>query len=263
MSHPRGVAVSLTHALSVRTRGLGRAIVYIHGLGESGLCFDELASQPELAGFRHVIVDLPGYGRSPWPAVAPSLVELAEVVASGLAQWRGDERAPIVVGHSMGGVIGTILCERHPDAVGALVNIEGNVTRGDCTASAVAARQSLDDFVAGGFDTLRDTTYAEGVRDVAKRGYYAAMRFADPRSFHRHARELVAVSDDESMAARLAAIAARVPLVYVAGVPGGAAARTLAVLAERAIATVRVEPAGHWPFIDRPDVVANAIRSLA
>ena len=248
--------------MSVRTRGRGRAIVYIHGLGESGLCFDELAAEPTLAGFRHVIVDLPGYGRSPWPAVAPSLVELAEVVASGLDAWRGDERAPIVVGHSMGGVIGAILCERHA-AVGAFVNIEGNVTPGDCTASAVAARQSLADFVAGGFDTLRDTTYAEGVRDVAKRGYYASMRFADPRSFHRHARELVAISDDESMAERLAAIAVRVPLVYVAGVPGGAAARTLAVLAERAIGTVRVEPAGHWPFVDRPDVVANAIKSLA
>jgi pimeloyl-ACP methyl ester carboxylesterase len=242
VSHPRAVA---------------RAIVYIHGLGESGVCFDPLVGDPALRGFRHVVIDLPGYGRAAWPAEPASLAELAEWVAARL------EPDAILVGHSMGGVIGVELCERHPGAIGGFANIEGNVTPGDCTASAVAAAQPIDDFVARGFDRLRDDTYEQGATDRAKRGYFASMRFADPRSFHRHAAELVRVSADESMAARLAAIAARTPFVYVAGVPGGAAARTLELLAERAIPTVRVEPAGHWPFVDQPGAVADALLRLA
>jgi pimeloyl-ACP methyl ester carboxylesterase len=258
-----GFLHSIEHGMFVRTRGVAhaRAIVYIHGLGESGLCFERLAHHPALAAYRHVIPDLPGYGRSAWTPRIASLPELAELVAGWLAA-RG-EPSPVLVGHSMGGVIGVLLCDRHPHAVGAFVDVEGNVSIGDCTGSAIAAAQPLLEFTGGGFDRQRDQVYADGASDRALRGYYASMRLADPRAFHQHSRELVEASRDESMAARLVAIAAKVPLVYVAGVPRGAAPRTLELLDARAIPTVRVAPAGHWPFLDQPDAVARAIADLA
>jgi pimeloyl-ACP methyl ester carboxylesterase len=241
----------------VRSRGPAgaRAIVWIHGLGESGLCFEQVAAHEALAGYRHVIPDLPGYGRSEWRERIASLTELADE----LAAWMSGERAPILVGHSMGGVIGVALAERHPAAVGAFVNVEGNVTIGDCTSSAIAAAESLEQFVGGGYARLCDRIYDGGATDRALRGAYASMRFADPRGYHAHARELVDVSRDEAMIDRLVAIAARTPTLYVAGVPGGAAARTLELLDAHAIETARIEPAGHWPFIDQPDAVARAI----
>jgi pimeloyl-ACP methyl ester carboxylesterase len=249
------------HELRVRRAGAGtRAIAYVHGLGESSRCFEELAAHPALAGWRHVLVDLPGYGGSPRPARDRSFTELADLVAGWL---RAREPSAFLVGHSMGGVIGTALAERHPDAIAAFVNVEGNVSPGDCTFSAVAASQQADAFAAGGFDRLRDSVRERGATDRALRGAHPSMMMADARAYHAHARELVEVSADESMAARLATVAARVPLVYVAGVPGGAAARTLELLEARAIPTVRVEPAGHWPFVDQPDAVAEAIRALA
>jgi pimeloyl-ACP methyl ester carboxylesterase len=258
-----GFLHSIEHGMFVRTRGVAhaRAILYIHGLGESGLCFERLAHHPALAAYRHLIPDLPGYGRSAWTPTIAGLAEVAELLAGWLAA-RG-EPAPIVVGHSMGGVIGVELVERHRHAVGGFVNVEGNVSIGDCTGSAIAAAQTLLEFTGGGFERHREQIYADGASDRALRGYYASMRLADPRAYHQHSRELVDASRDESMAGRLTAIAAKVPLVYVAGVPRGAAARTLELLAERAIPTVRVEPAGHWPFVDQPDAVAAAIAELA
>jgi pimeloyl-ACP methyl ester carboxylesterase len=247
--------------LRVRRAGAGdRAIVYLHGLGESSRCFEELAAHPTLARWRHVLVDLPGYGRSPRPAPPRSLRELAELVAD----WLGArEPGAVLVGHSMGGVIGTILCERRRGAVAAFANIEGNVSMGDCTFCALAAAQQRAAFEVGGYDQLLELVRGRAESDPALRGALRSMQLADAGTYHAHACELIVASADESMAARLAAIAAQLPTVYVAGVPGGAAARTLELLAERAIPTVRVEPAGHWPFVDRPAAVAEAIRALA
>lgn len=55
----------------VRDLGAGGrgTVFWIHGLGESGLCFERVLARPELHGFRHLVPDLPGYGRRPWPFV--------------------------------------------------------------------------------------------------------------------------------------------------------------------------------------------------
>ena len=63
-------------------RGLG-TILYIHGLGESGLSLEGIARRSELAGWRHLLPDLPGYGRSPWPELPLGL----EAAMDHLAQW--------------------------------------------------------------------------------------------------------------------------------------------------------------------------------
>jgi pimeloyl-ACP methyl ester carboxylesterase len=122
-----GFLESVEHGMLVRTRGDDRAptVVYVHGLGESGRCFEALAADPALAHLRHVIPDLPGYGRSPWPAQTSSLIEVADHVAAWLASRGGPapprvtdptgaaaSAAPVVVGHSMGGVISRLTSAR-------------------------------------------------------------------------------------------------------------------------------------------------------
>ena len=139
-----GLLHGFEHGMFVRTVTAGRderrTVVWLHGLGESGLCFERLVRDDALRGLRHVVPDLPGYGRSPWPARAPDLTEVADHVAGWLAARGGP--APVVVGHSMGGVVGVLLAERHPHAVRALVDVEGNVSPGDCVFSGRAAAWS-------------------------------------------------------------------------------------------------------------------------
>jgi pimeloyl-ACP methyl ester carboxylesterase len=144
--------------------------------------------------------------------------------------------------------------------VAGVIDIDGNLSRGDCTFSAQAIAYTREDFAAGGFDVLRDEAYKRGIADPALRGYYAAMRMADPHVFHRHATELVALSESEVLVGRLAAL--RVPVLYIAGVPGGACERSRALLGNHGVRWVGIEPAGHWPFIDQPDAFAAAVRSL-
>jgi pimeloyl-ACP methyl ester carboxylesterase len=249
----------------VRDRKAGgeqHCLLFLHGLGESGLCFEHLLSHHGLRSWRLLIPDLPGYGRSPWSPKPLSLMEQADLLADWLHQEQAVRGAlpVVVVGHSMAGVTALLLCERHPDVVAALVDIDGNKSLGDCVFSSRAAEQDLEAFLGGGFDRLRQSVFAAGRQDPAQRGYYVSMRLADPQAYHLNSRELVAMSAKEDMATRMAALP--VPAHYIAGVPRGACSHTLELLKKANVPCLRIEPSGHWPFIDQPDVFVKTLIKL-
>lgn len=229
---------SFEHGMSVRRTGAGPRIVWIHGLGESSTSFEPVVGS--LPAFEHVLVDLPGYGRSPWiPALG------LEALADHLAAWLPPDSH--VIGHSMGGVLATLLAER--TAVRGVINVDGNISRGDCTFSAAAQAYSLDDFRARGFAALRNQVYADGATRPELRGYHAAMCFASPEMFYRHACDLVEMSSTNTLAARLAAV--KTKKLFVAGVPDGVCVETRRQLDARGIPWIGIEPAGHWVYLDQ------------
>jgi pimeloyl-ACP methyl ester carboxylesterase len=237
-------------AMMVRRFGSGPELIWIHGLGEQSRSLDPIAAHPAFSGFAHTLPDLPGYGRSPWPDVPDGLERLAE----RLAAWIGDRR-PILIGHSMGGVLATLIAER--TAVRAVIDVDGNISLGDCTHSAKAAAYSLDEFVHHGYAAMRAAVYDDGRSDAALRGYHAAMALASPHVFHHHALELVAISRPEMLAARLAALS--VPVLFIAGVPGGVCERSHALLDRHGVRWHGILPAGHWVHIDQPDRFADVV----
>jgi pimeloyl-ACP methyl ester carboxylesterase len=262
---------TLEHAMMVRRFGTGPEVVWLHGLGEWSQSFEAVAAHPALAGFSHTMPDLPGYGRSPWPerdagdegpdgrpdGVIEGVIDGFEQLADRLVAWLGDRR-PALIGASMGGVLATLIAERI--AVRAVIDVDGNVSLGDCTFSGKAAAYALDDFVASGFSAMRAGVYEAGRTDPALRGYHAAMSAASPRVFHRHARELVAISASEQLAPRLAAL--RVPALFIAGVPGGICEHSRRLLDRHAVRWIGLEPAGHWVHRDQPDAFAATVAAF-
>lgn len=222
---------SFEHGMCVRRFGDGPELVWIHGLGESSTAFDGVAQR--LSGFTHVLPDLPGYSRSPWidPIGLPEL-------ADHLARWLGERAPAALVGHSMGGVLVTLIAERAP--VRAVVNIDGNISPGDCTFSGRALQV--------GYAQLRSEILGKpGVPAT----YFAAMCFASPDMFHRHARDLVELSASGQLAARFAAL--RMPALFIAGgVPDGICAESRALLDRAGARWVAIEDCGHWVYLDQP-----------
>lgn len=238
----------------VRRVGTGPDVIWIHGLGEYAASFDAIVKHPGLVGFTHVLPDLPGYGRS--ARLDTHGLGPLDALAGHLAPWVATHGPnPILIGHSMGGVLATLLAERMP--IGAVVDIDGNLTRGDCTFSAEAAAYGREAFVATGLVAMRETVGERGATEPALRGYHTALTLADADVFHRNAIDLVRLSETETLAPRLAALTARV--LFVAGVPGGICERSRAQLDKHGVHWVGIEPSGHWPFIDQPDAFADAV----
>lgn len=101
-----------------------QTVVLVHGF----LCSVETWAHtiPPLAEHRRVIaVDVPGYGRSAAPKLPYSFDYYAEFLVDFLDHLRLE--APILVGHSMGGMIATLLAIRHPSRVERLVLVAPSV----------------------------------------------------------------------------------------------------------------------------------------
>ena len=224
-------------------------LVWIHGLGESSTSFAPVVAHPALAAHEHQLFDLPGYGRNDVDTAPTKLVPLADALAKLVTP------DAVLVGHSMGGVLATLIAERVP--VRAVIDVDGNLSAGDCTFSRLAAAYSLEDFVNGGFAKLRDAVYLRGLEELPLRGYFAAMTFAAPAVFHGHALDLVAMSEIEDLAPRLVALPC--PHLFIAGVPDGVCTYSHALLDRAGAHWVGIEPAGHWVYLDQLDRFATHV----
>jgi pimeloyl-ACP methyl ester carboxylesterase len=111
------------NGLGLRLHEWGRAgdppVLLLHSLAAHGHWWDWAA--PRLAAGRHVVAaDFRGHGGSAW--AEPASYRFADYVADTLAVldalgWR----APLVIGHSLGGFVGANLAALHPMRVGTLV----------------------------------------------------------------------------------------------------------------------------------------------
>jgi pimeloyl-ACP methyl ester carboxylesterase len=105
--------------VSTLTVGAGRDVLLIHGLGAAKSSFFELAASLADAGYRVHALDLPGFGGSSKPAMAPySAAWFADTVL-GVMDELGIEKAHLV-GNSMGGRVALEIGLRRPERVGAI-----------------------------------------------------------------------------------------------------------------------------------------------
>jgi 3-oxoadipate enol-lactonase len=94
------------------------AVVFLHGIGGAARAWAGQSATFAAAGFEPVALDLPGYGARP-PVAALDFDAIAGDVEAAIA-GRGLDR-PVLVGHSMGGMIAQTLLRRRPDGYRAAV----------------------------------------------------------------------------------------------------------------------------------------------
>ena len=103
---PDGLALHLRHWPLVDASARARVLV-VHGLGEHSGRYDALAQALNAAGFAVSGYDQRGHGRSPGPRggipAADSLC--ADLAAAIDTVQRLDGAAPVLLGHSMGGLV--------------------------------------------------------------------------------------------------------------------------------------------------------------
>lgn len=95
----------------------GPTVVWAHGWGQSHESLMQLAA-PFQHGYRHIMVDFPGFGASPPPPDAWGTADYADAMAA-LLKERINSKI-IWIGHSFGCRVGLQMAARHPDLVKGL-----------------------------------------------------------------------------------------------------------------------------------------------
>jgi pimeloyl-ACP methyl ester carboxylesterase len=109
--------------LSVVERGAGPLVVLCHGFPETSYSWRHQVPALAAAGFRVVVPDMRGYGRSDHPAEVEGydMVNLADDMA-GLLDALDEERA-VFIGHDWGAAVVWTLAAVHPERVRAVAGL--------------------------------------------------------------------------------------------------------------------------------------------
>jgi len=234
-------------------------VLFIHGLGESGMSFNEAFDSPDLEGFGIVVPDLIGYGRSShaFDGDYRSATQTRRL-------WRLVDNLGIdtfsIIGHSMGGDIGTFMASGDREKkIAALINIEGDLTPHDVFFSnkVVSAADRGDFFRWFIHDFHEDTVLKKwGSIWPSCRRYYASLMFCRPEAFLDNATELFQKNQPlEGRRECLTGIAyagLAIPKVFCWG-SESLSKGTLEYLDSASLCHRKFEPAFHWPMIDRAE----------
>lgn len=234
-------------------------LLFIHGLGESGLCFKEAFESGAMRERSMVVPDLMGYGRSSMAAggdygMASQIRRLWRLVDSiGIDSFH-------LVGHSLGGDIGTFMASSDAGKrIKGIVNIEGDLTPHDIFFSnkVVSAAE------AGNFGEWFEEEFKEnivlrdwGSRWPSCRRYYASLHLARPEAFLANAKEMY--ETNQALPGRTECItgstyaALKIRKVFCWG-SESLARGTQEFLESALLHHRRFEPAFHWPMIDQAE----------
>jgi len=227
----------------------GPSLLFVHGIGCDLHDFEPLMAAFQ-AKHRVVAVDLRGHGKSS-PAVDG--LALADYVAD--VEWLCRELGlyrPVLIGHSLGGVVGVELARRTPPLLSAVVTLDGAI----CLPAAAWP----------GLSGLFTGLHSEDWRKVLAQGIGG---FAEPsRNLQRHQRLLDrATSAPQAIFTRAfdtlaewkadAALAAcPLPLLYVASMLPVDEPRLHQLRPEARLERVS---AGHYPHVEKPGEVTELI----
>ncbi|SFS30023.1 alpha/beta fold hydrolase [Brevundimonas viscosa] len=256
--------------LSVEVVGSGPDVILIPGFASSREVWRAEAERLK-ASHRVHLVQLAGFAGEPWshgdgPFLEPMIGELARYVREA-----GLER-PAVVGHSMGGLTGLMLAQRHPERVGRVMSVDSLPffsalygptatveTARPFAEQTAAAIRSMDEaaFRAGQVQT--DATMA---RNEATRAAMLEWSVASDRQAMAAAMRDVMTTD---LRPGLATMSTPVWAIYAADADGGAPAGMADGLWAREYAglpgvrLIRVDGSRHFIMADQPARFAGLV----
>ncbi len=265
--------VAATESLRVTITGRGETVVLIPGLFGSAFGFRHLLELLPAAGYRAMVIEPLGIGRSPRPKHADySLTAQADRIAVVLTRLQ--DGPVMVVAHSVGASMALRLAYRHPELVSAVISLDGGPAEEAATPGFRRAMQYASWIKwLGGVKRIRpkmrkDLIAASGdpswITEEVMDGYIAGAA-ADLDGTLLAFMAMAEAREPEHLKPHLAEI--RCPVRLVLGTAphrGGVESGQVAILRDRlpSFAIDSVPGAGQYLFEERPSSVVAIIASM-
>ena len=267
------IPVAKAESLRVTIAGEGETVVLVPGLFGSAFGYRHLLELLPAAGYRAVVIEPLGIGRSPRPRHANySLTAQADRIAAVLRQLH--EGPAMVVAHSVGASMALRLAFRHPELVGAVISLDGGPAE-EAATPGLRRAMNYAPWIKwlGGVKRLRpqmrkDLIAASGdaswVTEEVMNGYIAGAA-ADLDGTLLAFLAMAEAREPERLAPHLADI--RCPVRLVLGTAphrGGVESKQVELLRTRlpVFAIDSVPGAGQYLFEEQPSAVVSIISSM-
>ena len=157
-------------------------IWFIHGFGDSGKTYSEVFGSKLVQDYDLYVVDMPGFGSSPYNSSITSIKDQADLLGEIIQE--ASELPVIIIAHSIGGLVGTWLCQLLENKVKYYFNIEGNLTEADSYFSSKPL--SYDTSEAFAIDFAHEI-FNQAITEERFKRYYASVLWATPQAMHNWA----------------------------------------------------------------------------
>lgn len=172
-------------------------LLFIHGLGDSGLAFEEVFKREQFRNFNILIPDLPGYGRSSSSndySFKNQVRQLWKVIDIMQEKSGFPINDIIVTGHSMGGIHAVMMCNSDDKKrIKKAVLIEGSITQ----YGSYVSYKVMEIMKRGSFDDWFENVFVGNAigKNLLKKypscaHYYASLLFCRKEAFLQNALEI-------------------------------------------------------------------------
>lgn len=104
-------------SLSLKEKGQGKPIILLHGFPMNQTVWDDFV--PLLSdSYKVITFDLPGFGKSPLPALPFTIDQVADIVLDCISTEK--IIGSTLIGHSLGGYVALAMVEKRPDLFSGL-----------------------------------------------------------------------------------------------------------------------------------------------
>lgn len=186
----------IQYSLSCTPSNNQTTLIFLHGIGDSSDNYLQFLNDPELQNYNIIIPDMLGYGQSKCEKtyndyLFKSNLKIFCIHLLELCQEKKiDLGNVIVIGHSMGGDFGALLCDADTylkDKIVGFINIEGSLTENDTYISKPAYNAVINKNFAAWFQE-----YNEKIAPTFQNSgnYLSSLAICNPAAFMQNTVEL-------------------------------------------------------------------------
>ncbi len=257
--------------ISVQVQGSGTDIILIPGFASSYEVWADLASRLRQSHRLH-LVQVAGFAGS--PAVSDPDGKVAAPTAEAIAEYIRSQhiKAPVIIGHSLGGEVALMLGARHPDQVGRLMIVDAlpfytllfypGATSETATPHAAAMRNAMLAATPEQAEALQQASIARLAKTEGVRPSLVAAGVSSDRKTLADAMYELMVTD---LRPELGRISVPVQVVYAYDPLYGVQASNVDAMFRNAyvsnpnISFRRIDGSFHFIMLDQPELFAGAV----